>query len=106
MLLVVSLGLSVVVESLGKTMRKCQLLAGAHFVFGGGCRIHFDCHSLTFLTSLIRRWHCGAGARVYFSFDSSAFRDTPRIHAQRLPSVDHVFIKWFVASAFLALYYF
>ncbi|KAK2461568.1 hypothetical protein APHAL10511_006031 [Amanita phalloides] len=34
MLLVVSLGLSVVNESLGKTMLRCQLLAGAHFVFG------------------------------------------------------------------------
>jgi hypothetical protein len=34
MLLVVSLGLSVVRESLGRTMLKCQLLAGAHFVFG------------------------------------------------------------------------
>ncbi|KAG5654686.1 hypothetical protein H0H81_007442 [Sphagnurus paluster] len=34
MLLVVSLGLSVVRESLGKTMLKCQVLAGAHFVFG------------------------------------------------------------------------
>ena len=35
LLLVVSLGLSVVKESLGKLMIKCQLLAGAHFVFGG-----------------------------------------------------------------------
>jgi hypothetical protein len=35
MLLVVSLGLSVVCESLGRTMLRCQLLAGAHFVFGG-----------------------------------------------------------------------
>jgi hypothetical protein len=35
MLLVVSLGLSVVRESLGRTMRKCQALAVAHFVFGG-----------------------------------------------------------------------
>ncbi|KAG5220058.1 lung seven transmembrane receptor-domain-containing protein [Salix suchowensis] len=34
MLLVVSLGLSVVRESLGRTMLKCQLLAAAHFVFG------------------------------------------------------------------------
>ncbi|EPQ60397.1 protein PTM1 [Gloeophyllum trabeum ATCC 11539] len=34
MLLVVSQGLSVVRESLGRTMLKCQLLAGAHFVFG------------------------------------------------------------------------
>ncbi|KAG5644624.1 hypothetical protein DXG03_008102 [Asterophora parasitica] len=34
MLLVVSLGLSVVRESLGKTMLRCQILAGAHFIFG------------------------------------------------------------------------
>ncbi|KJA25787.1 hypothetical protein HYPSUDRAFT_213719 [Hypholoma sublateritium FD-334 SS-4] len=34
MLLVVALGLSVVRESLGRTMLKCQALAGAHFVFG------------------------------------------------------------------------
>ncbi|KIK70735.1 hypothetical protein GYMLUDRAFT_149265 [Collybiopsis luxurians FD-317 M1] len=34
MLLVVSLGLSVVKESLGRTMIKCQVLAVAHFVFG------------------------------------------------------------------------
>ncbi|EAU92776.2 hypothetical protein CC1G_01821 [Coprinopsis cinerea okayama7 len=34
MLLVVSLGLSVVRESLGSTMRKCQALAVAHFIFG------------------------------------------------------------------------
>ncbi|KIM88622.1 hypothetical protein PILCRDRAFT_2830 [Piloderma croceum F 1598] len=34
MLLVVSLGLSVVRESLGRTMLRCQLLAGAHFLFG------------------------------------------------------------------------
>ncbi|KZV81961.1 hypothetical protein EXIGLDRAFT_779146 [Exidia glandulosa HHB12029] len=35
LLLIVSLGLSVVRPSLGNaTMRKCQLLAGAHFIFG------------------------------------------------------------------------
>jgi len=34
MLLVVSLGLSVVKESLGRTMIKCQVLAVAHFIFG------------------------------------------------------------------------
>ncbi|TDL28022.1 hypothetical protein BD410DRAFT_739394 [Rickenella mellea] len=34
LLLIVSMGLSVVRESLESTMRKCQLLAGAHFVFG------------------------------------------------------------------------
>jgi hypothetical protein len=37
MLLVVSLGLSVVKESLGRTMLKCQILAGAHFIFGSKC---------------------------------------------------------------------
>lgn len=35
MLLVVSLGLSVVKETLGSTMTKCTLLAIAHFIFGG-----------------------------------------------------------------------
>ena len=35
MLLVVSLGLSVVRESLGKSMNKCVALTVAHFVFGG-----------------------------------------------------------------------
>lgn len=34
LLLVVSLGLSVVRESLGRTMYKCQALAVAHFIFG------------------------------------------------------------------------
>ncbi|TFK77316.1 hypothetical protein BDN72DRAFT_953770 [Pluteus cervinus] len=34
MLLLVSLGLSVFRESLGRTMLKCQILAGAHFIFG------------------------------------------------------------------------
>jgi hypothetical protein len=35
MLLVVSMGLSVVKESLGPTMIRCQVLTGAHFIFGG-----------------------------------------------------------------------
>jgi len=35
MLLVVSLGLSVVRESIGTKMFKCQALTGAHFIFGG-----------------------------------------------------------------------
>lgn len=40
MLLVVAMGLSVVKESLGRTMLKCQILAGAHFLFGSKCA-HF-----------------------------------------------------------------
>jgi hypothetical protein len=39
MLLVVSLGLSVVRESLGRTMLRCQILAGGHFVFGSRCHV-------------------------------------------------------------------
>ena len=35
MLLVVSLGLSVVRESLGRTMLKCKALTALHFLFGG-----------------------------------------------------------------------
>lgn len=35
LLLIVSLGLSVVKESLGPQMTRCWLLAVAHFVFGG-----------------------------------------------------------------------
>jgi hypothetical protein len=35
LLLIVSLGLSVVKESLGSQMTRCWLLAVAHFVFGG-----------------------------------------------------------------------
>ncbi|TCD66492.1 hypothetical protein EIP91_001317 [Steccherinum ochraceum] len=34
LLLIVSLGLSVVRESLGSTMLRCQILAGLHFIFG------------------------------------------------------------------------
>jgi len=34
MLLVVAMGLSVVKESLGRAMLKCQILAGTHFLFG------------------------------------------------------------------------
>ncbi|TBU49906.1 lung seven transmembrane receptor-domain-containing protein [Dichomitus squalens] len=34
LLLIVSLGLSVVKESLGRVMLRCQILAGAHFIFG------------------------------------------------------------------------
>ena len=41
MLLVVSLGLSVVRDELGRTMRKAQLLSVAHFIFGGCASLLF-----------------------------------------------------------------
>lgn len=49
LLLVVSLGLSVVRENLGKTMIKCQVLAVAHFLFGGvySCASSYRRHELT-----------------------------------------------------------
>lgn len=58
MLLVVAMGLSVVKESLGRTMLKCQILAGAHFIFGSEYNsIRFP---LTFshYCSFVLRWHC------------------------------------------------
>jgi GOST, seven transmembrane domain len=35
LLLIVSMGLSVVRESLGRAMLRCRILTAAHFVFGG-----------------------------------------------------------------------
>lgn len=74
MLLVVSLGLSVVRESLGKTMLKCQLLAGAHFVFGGmlscSSQLFYSCRSKYYmlLVSLNLSW---SQRRRWSSFCSS-----------------------------------
>lgn len=53
MLLVVSLGLSVVRESLGRTMLKCQLLAAAHFIFGS---THIICNLLVIAMALTQRF--------------------------------------------------
>ena len=47
LLLVVSLGLSVIREDLGSTMRKCQILAGFHFVFGGSSPLWHSWHPKT-----------------------------------------------------------
>ncbi|KAJ7897061.1 lung seven transmembrane receptor-domain-containing protein [Mycena olivaceomarginata] len=59
MLLVVSLGLSVVRESLGRTMLKCQILAGAHFIFGilyavGIVELELESTSALVLLSVVR----------------------------------------------------
>lgn len=47
MLLVVSLGLSVVKESLGKQMLRCQVLAAGHFIFGSKHPRHHTAFLLT-----------------------------------------------------------
>ena len=47
MLLLVSLGLSVVKESLGRTMLKAQILAGAQFIFGGKTIFTFETYFIS-----------------------------------------------------------
>lgn len=61
LLLVVSLGLSVVRESLGRNMIRCQILAGLHFIFGGE---YFDTveTKAEMFSSALRCRDCGAGA--------------------------------------------
>jgi Lung seven transmembrane receptor len=61
MLLVVSLGLSVVRDDLGPTMRKAQILSGAHFVFGGSTSpLRAPESQLRHFYSPVRRRHCRA----------------------------------------------
>lgn len=62
LLLIVSLGLSVVRESLGKTMLKCQLLAVAHFLFGGSLPAYYPCSPSIEPSLLSSLWyrHCRA----------------------------------------------
>ncbi|SRR6266446_771894 len=57
MLLVVSLGLSVVRDNLGSTMRKAQLLSAAHFIFGGSASpLHAtESQLICFYSSICRR---------------------------------------------------
>lgn len=40
LLLIVSMGLSVVTQSLGAVMTRVRILTGLHFVFGGECSVH------------------------------------------------------------------
>ena len=64
LLLIVSLGLSVVKESLGRIMLRCQILAVAHFIFGGvsNTRHSLRTYKLTHPPlSPLRRWHRRVG---------------------------------------------
>ena len=64
LLLIVSLGLSVVKESLGRIMLRCQILAVAHFIFGGvsKTRRFLTTYELTRLAlSPLCRWHRRVG---------------------------------------------
>jgi hypothetical protein len=97
MLLVVSLGLSVVRESLGRTMRRCQVLAVAHFLFGGICAcllLHLRISSR--MSSPLRRRHRGARVRVNFCIRALTLCGTTGFHLERFPVVDSVCVEWYV----------
>ena len=102
MLLVVSLGLSVVRDSLGKTMIKCRLLAGAHFIFGS--ELHSDsCRILETLTisSPVCRRHRGTAVRVDLCASALTLRNPSRFHIKWLPSLDHVCTEWSVLLIYI-----
>lgn len=96
MLLVVSMGLSVVKESLGRTMLRCQILAGAHFIFGSKCENKQSPAPILTTSSSILRWYCRALLGVDVCLGSSYVCHTLGIHPQRFPPLDYVFSKWYV----------
>ena len=89
MLLVVSLGLSVVRDELGPTMRKAQFLSAAHFIFGGSASpLRAPESQLRHLYSPVRRRHCGTRVRVNVSTGAPPLRGATSIHVERIPHVD------------------
>jgi hypothetical protein len=95
MLLVVSLGLSVVRDDLGRTMRKAQILSAAHFIFGGGafqlCTVAFE---LRYFFSPICRRHRRTRVRIDFSTGATPFRGATSIHVEWIPHVDFMVPQW------------
>lgn len=53
LLLIVSMGLSVVTQSLGSVMGKVRLLTGFHFIFGGECHRHYLIMAEASLTTVL-----------------------------------------------------
>lgn len=89
MLLVVSLGLSVVRDELGPTMRKAQVLSGAHFIFGGRTSPLSALGSqLSHIYSPVRRRHRRTRVRVNISTGASPLRGATSIHIECIPHVD------------------
>ncbi len=89
MLLVVSLGLSVVRDDLGPTMRKAQLLSGAHFIFGGSASSPYALASqLRYFHSPICRRDRRTRVRVNISISATPLRGATGIHVECIPSVD------------------
>lgn len=95
MLLVVSLGLSVVNDSLGRTMLRCQILAGAHFVFGSKLVLLVRVHLLMKSISIVRNRHCRITTRVNLRPRAFTICDPACIYVERFPLMDHVLIEWF-----------
>jgi hypothetical protein len=97
MLLVVALGLSVVRESLGVTMRKCQALAVAHFIFGSEFCCISDSHtSLTMPSSSLCYRNRRIGAGVDLRPHPSFVHYTSCFYSQCLHVMDHAFLEWCV----------
>lgn len=99
MLLVVSLGLSVVRESLGRMMLRCQILTGLHFVFGSMQILFF---ADLFTSNVFRPssiWHRHRRVDVGINIGASAFvvHRSTCIYPQWIPPVDYVFLEWCVA---------
>ena len=89
MLLVVSLGLSVVRDDLGPTMRKAQFLSAAHFIFGGSTRQPPAPESqLRYFYSPLRRRHCRTRVRVNIGTGAPPLRGATSIHIEWIPHVD------------------
>jgi hypothetical protein len=89
MLLVVSLGLSVVRDDLGRTMRKAQLLSAAHFIFGGSISpLRAPEPQLRHFYSPVRRRHRRTPVRVNVSTGAPPFRGATSIHIECIPHVD------------------
>jgi hypothetical protein len=95
MLLVVSLGLSVVSESLGRTMFRCQLLAGAHFVFGSKFCQYGVGGNLT-VTSTVCHWHCRIGNTVDLRLSPLIVHRPSGLYPEWILAMDYVCIKWLV----------
>lgn len=95
LLLVVSLGLSVVRDDLGRTMRKAQILSISHFIFGGEFYIPRGARSqLIGHCSVVRCGHRGARIRVNIGSSITALRSATGIHIERVPYVDPLVSQW------------
>jgi Lung seven transmembrane receptor len=100
MLLVVSLGLSVVRESLGRTMVKCQALTGLHFFFGS---MQLLPSTVLFISNVFRPsfiWHWHRRIDIGINIGASPFivHCSTCVHPHWIPPVDYVCLELYVAN--------